>query len=111
MADGCCGGGCKGAKVTIKDRNGNPVAQFSGNPEVSVGIQAQDEGAPIPFSCGVGACRTCVGKVTKGMEYLNKEAVGPQHIPTEDDEVLTCVCAVREDVPDGAEIEIEAQNL
>jgi len=71
----------------------------------------QDAGAPVPVSCGVGACRTCVCKIKKGAEYINREAVGPQHIDTEEDEVLTCVAGLADNIPDDAEIELEAENL
>ena len=99
------------AKIIIKDNSGQTSAGFDSNSEESVGVQAQDSGAPIPFSCGVGACRTCVGRVEKGAEFLNPEAVGPQHIPTEDDEVLTCICGVKPDAPADAEIEIQCENI
>ncbi|MCF7917811.1 (2Fe-2S)-binding protein [Candidatus Gracilibacteria bacterium] len=99
------------AKVTIRDNDGKQVAQFEANEDESLGTQAQDAGAPIPFSCGVGACRTCVARVNKGKEYLDEEAVGPKHITTEDNEVLTCICGLRKDVPKDAEIDIEVENL
>ncbi|MCF7812379.1 (2Fe-2S)-binding protein [Candidatus Gracilibacteria bacterium] len=99
------------AKVTVRDNSGKEVVTFDAEKDESLGTQAQDNGAPIPFSCGVGACRTCVAKVKKGKEYLDEEAVGPKHITTEDDEILTCICGLREDAPDDAEIDIEAENL
>ncbi len=98
-------------KVTIADNSGKPVTDFDANADESIATQAQEQGAPIPVSCGVGACRTCVGKVKKGKEFLNEEAVGPKHISTEEDEVLTCICGVKSDVPADAEIEIECENL
>ena len=99
------------AKVTVKGESGKEVASFQANTDESIGVQAQENGAPIPFSCGVGACRTCVAKVHKGKEFLDEEAVGPKHIMTEDDEILTCICGVRKNADDNAEIEIEAENL
>lgn len=99
------------AKVVIKDNSGNIVAEFNANAEESLGTQAQDAGAAIPFSCGVGACRTCVGMVTKGNEYVNPEAVGPQHISVEEGEVLTCVAGCKSDAPEDAVIEMECENL
>ncbi len=99
------------ATITIKDNSGNTSAQFTANSDESIGTQAQDAGAPIPFSCGVGACRTCVGKVGKGMEYIDQEAVGPKHIQTEDDEILTCIAGCKKDIPADAAIEIECENL
>ncbi len=99
------------AKIIIKDNSGNQVTEFKDNGEDSIGVQAQDSGADIPFSCGVGACRTCVGKCTSGKEHINPEAIGPQHIDVEDDEILTCIAGIKEDAPDDAKIEIECENL
>ena len=98
-------------KVTITNSQGDTQGTFTADPTQSVGTHAQDEGIAIPFSCGVGACRTCVGTVCKGMEHLDQEAVGPKHIETEDNEILTCICGVKPDAPDGVEIEIQAENL
>ena len=99
------------AKVTVNDSTGNKVTDFDATTDESIGTQAQDKGAPIPFSCGVGACRACVCKVKKGKEYIDEEAVGPKHIQTEDDEVLTCIAGVKSDAPENAEIEIDVENL
>ena len=99
------------AKIIIKDENGVIVASFDDNQEESIGIQAQDEGAPIPFSCGSGACRTCVGKVCKGKEHINEEFIGQKYIMTEDDEILTCISGIKEDAPADAEIEIECEQI
>lgn len=98
-------------KVTIKNSQGDDQASFAGDPSQSVGTQAQDEGAAIPFSCGVGACRTCVCTVNKGMQHIDQEAVGPKHIETEDNEILSCIAGVKPDAPDDAEIELQAENL
>lgn len=98
-------------KVTVTDPAGNTAAEFDGNSEEALGTQAQDAGAPIPFSCGVGACRTCLCKVSKGLEHIDQEAVGPKHIMTDSDEILTCIAGIKEDAPADAEIEMQAENL
>jgi ferredoxin len=99
------------AKITIKNNEGKKVADFTATADESIANQAMDAGADIPVSCGVGACRTCVGKVTKGAEFIDKEKIGPSHVPIEDDEVLTCIAGCKDDAPEGAEIEIECENL
>ncbi len=99
------------AKITVSDNAGKKVTDFNSNSDESIGTQAQEHGAPIPFSCGVGACRACVCKVKKGKEHIDEEAIGPKHIQTEDDEVLTCIGAVKKDAPENAEIELEVENL
>ena len=98
-------------KVTVKNSSGDTAATFETNPDKSIGVQAQENGAPIPFSCGVGACRTCLAVVQKGKEYLNEEAVGPKYITTEENEILTCICGVKADAPKDAEIEIKCDNI
>ena len=99
------------AKVTVKDLGGNVMAELTANSEESLGTQAQEAGAPIPFSCGVGACRTCVCKVEKGLEHIDREAVGSMHIMVEDDENLTCVSGIKPGTPADAEIVVMAENL
>ena len=99
------------AKITIKDSSGKDIAKFDSNTDESLGTQAQEHGAPIPFSCGVGACRTCVCRVKKGKEFIDEEAVGPKHITTEEDEILSCIAGVKENAPKNAEIEMEPENL
>lgn len=99
------------ATIVVFDNAGNEVSRFKAEAEESIGTQAQDNGAPVPFSCGVGACRTCVGVVTQGMEHVEREAVSPQHITTEDDEVLTCIAGIKSDAPDDAEVHVQMENL
>lgn len=98
-------------KVIVQDNKGNTLVEFEANAEESLCTQAQDAGAPIPMSCGVGACRTCVATVTKGKEHLVPDAVGPAMIDVEDDEVLTCICGVDMPSTPGAEICIRCEHL
>ena len=97
--------------INIKDSAGVTTAQFTGSSDESIATQAHDNGAAVPLSCGVGACRTCVATVEEGMEFLDTEAVGPIQIPLEENEVLTCVCAPKADAPAGAKISMCCQNL
>ncbi len=102
----------KPTKVIVKDRQGNVLAEFEPNAEESLATQCQDAGAPVPISCGVGACRTCVATCDQGLDLLDPEAVGPKMIDTEDNEILTCICGIKEDiVRPGAEICITCENL
>lgn len=99
------------AKVTVKDSSGNIVAQFEANSDESLGTQAQEAGAPVPFSCGVGACRTCVCQVEKGLEHIDREAVGPMHIMVEDNETLSCIGGIKVDAAEDAEVVMVVENL
>ena len=99
------------ADIKITDSSGNTSAQFVGNDEESIATQGHDHGAAIPLSCGVGACRTCVATVETGMEHLDTEAVGPAQVPLEENEVLTCICALKKDAPSNAKVSMCCQNL
>ncbi|MCF7846989.1 MAG: 2Fe-2S iron-sulfur cluster binding domain-containing protein [Candidatus Gracilibacteria bacterium] len=98
-------------KVTFKDNSGNPITTIDANNDEPLSTQGQAAGAAVPVACGVGACRMCVGKCTRGAEHLDQNAHGEKHISTEEDEFLTCICGVKEDAPDDAEVEIELENL
>ena len=101
------------AKIIVKDSSGQVAGEFTGLTDESVGMTAQEEGMDIPFSCGVGACRTCLCTVEKGYEYIDPEAVGPNQIDIdpEEREILSCMAAMRADAPEDAEIIMQAENL
>lgn len=100
-------------KVTITDDTGQTQGSFQGQTDESIGITAQDEGVDIPISCGVGACRSCLCRVKQGYEYIDPEAVGPAQIDIdpEEQEILSCIAALKENTPEDAEIILEAENL
>jgi len=99
------------AKITIKNNEGNLIGTFIADNSESIGHQAQNNDIMIPIACGAGACRICIGIVTKGLEYLDPEAFGSKHIETEKNEVLTCICGLIDGCPNDAEIEIQCENL
>ncbi|PID70359.1 hypothetical protein CSB37_03165 [bacterium DOLZORAL124_38_8] len=98
-------------QIQINDANGNQVSTFKNQGNDPIAIQANDNGAPIPMCCGMGACRSCVAIVEAGLEHLDKEADGPAQMPLDENEVLTCICGVKKDTPQDAEISINCQNL
>lgn len=100
-------------KITIKDSTGEVAGSFTGLSDESVGMTAQEEGIDIPFSCGVGACRTCLCTVEQGYEYIDPEAIGPAQIDIDPEayEILSCLAAMREDTPDDVEIIMTSDNL
>ncbi len=99
------------AQVKVTDHAGEMAGEFASNAEESVGVQAQDAGVPVMFGCGSGACGTCRATVTKGMEHLDAEAIDEAQIETAENEVLTCLCAVKPEAPADAEIELALENL
>lgn len=100
-------------KVTVKDHQDQVAGTFTGLTDESVGMTAQEEGIDIPFSCGVGACRTCLCTVEKGYEHIDPEAIGPNQIDIDPEafEILTCMAALKEGTPEDAEIVMQSDNL
>ena len=96
------------AKITVKDHNGEILSSFDSVVGESIASQSQEAGAPVPVSCGVGACRACVCKVEQGAEWID---YGDAMIDLEDDECLTCIATVKADTPAEAVIVLVAENL
>ena len=70
----------------------------------------QESGIDQPSSCMSGACGTCRTKVISGREHLQEDAFGMQLFPVEEDEILTCVCGIRQESVDdkNAVVELKA---
>jgi ferredoxin len=71
--------------------------------------QLEASGVDQPSSCMSGACGTCRTKVLSGREHLDEEKFSMALYPVEDDEVLTCVCGIKDESveDDGAVVVLE----
>lgn len=94
----------------IKVTTNGDEKQFQSTSDESLATQMQDQDIPVLIGCGVGACSMCKCRVKKGMEHIDPEANGPAQFPIDEDEILTCISAVREETPEDAEIELEIEN-
>lgn len=66
-----------------------------------------DNGVQVFFGCMGGSCSACKCRITKGLDKIDKEAVGPQrYLDVKENEILSCITKVKENV-DGETIEIE----
>ena len=66
-----------------------------------------DNGVQVFFGCMGGSCSACKCRITKGMEKIDKEAMGPQRYKdVKENEILSCIAKVKDDV-DGETIELE----
>ncbi len=99
------------AKVIIKDNSGDELTNFAGNSDDPISTQAQENDAEVPVACGVGVCGSCRGKCTKGREFIDETAFGDPQVDLAEDEILTCLCAIKKDAPAEAEVEIELESL
>lgn len=59
---------------------------------------AEDAGVSIPSSCRSGACFVCAARVKEGMEFLDIGKFWLPLVDIDEDQVLTCVCGIKDDV-------------
>ncbi|MCX8205861.1 MAG: (2Fe-2S)-binding protein [Candidatus Micrarchaeota archaeon] len=61
----------------------------------------EEQGANVHFACSDGRCGTCLVRIIKGMEFLNKrtpnEARTLEMLGTEDDKRLACQVVIEKD--------------
>lgn len=96
------------AKLTYKDEHGN-TREIPIDPDKSILEMLEAQGIDYPFSCMAGACSSCKITVHKGKEKLELDKFGTPLMPVEDNEFLTCICGISDEViadPD-AEIDLE----
>jgi ferredoxin len=96
------------AKIKYKDEDGK-VTEVKCDSGKSLLEMLEEEGIDYPFSCMAGACSSCKIVVHKGKDKLKLDSFGTPMMPVEDDEVLSCVCGVTEEVAadDSVEIDLE----
>ncbi len=95
------------AKVTIIDSDEDELFEGQLDSDDNFVDACAEEDADIPFSCHAGACMSCAGRVTKGMEHIDQQKSGEKYIETDEDVVLTCIAGLKDGTPEDAEVEIE----
>ena len=94
-------------KLKVYDKKGNFEQEIELGGKRSLLDDMLDNGINVFFGCMGGSCSACKCKVTKGIEHIDKEALGPQvYTDVADDEVLSCIARAKEGV-DEEEIELE----
>ena len=83
--------------VTVQDHDGSVLGEFLADRHQSLLESAEAAGIDIGYSCRSGACYACACKVTKGIEWLDIGQFGVPLVDLEEDDVLTCVCGVRDE--------------
>lgn len=94
-------------KLKIHDKHGNFEKEISLTGKRSLLDEMLNEGIQIFFGCMGGSCSACKCRVIKGLENIDKEAVGEQRFTgVKEDEILTCIAKVKKNVKNET-IEIE----
>ena len=97
------------AKMTYKDEDGK-TQEIPIDTSKSVLEMLEDQGIDYPFSCMAGACNTCVIKIHKGKDKMALDKFGTPLMPVEEDEMLSCVCGISDDVASDDSVEIELEK-
>lgn len=69
-----------------------------------------DNDVEIFFGCMGGSCSACVCELMKGEENIDREGIHPQvYRGIAEDEFLTCIATIKENLPESAEIELRTK--
>lgn len=96
------------AKCTYKDENGD-VQEIAIDTSKSILEMLEEAGIDYPFSCMAGACSSCIIKVHNGKDKVSLDKFGTPLMPVEDNEFLSCIAGVSDEVAadDNVVIELE----
>ena len=94
-------------KVTIQWSDWIEIGSFAAKKGETIMALAQANNVEIPFSCGAGACWLCLCYIVRWWEYINKEYTTPSFMQLDEDQVLTCIAAVKDECFDGENANIE----
>ena len=97
------------AKCTYKDENGE-VQEISIDTSKSILEMLEEAGIDYPFSCMAGACSSCKITIHKGKEKIQLDKFGTPLMPVEDNEFLTCIAGLSDDVAADESVEIELEK-
>ena len=94
-------------KITVQWSDWTEIGSFMAKKWETIMALAQANNVEIPFSCGAGACGLCLCYIVQWWEYINKEYTTPSFMQLDEDQVLTCIAAVKNECFDDENANIE----
>lgn len=94
-------------KITVQWSDWTEIGSFIAKKWETIMALAQANNVEIPFSCGAGACGLCLCYIVQWWEYINKEYTTPSFMQLDEDQVLTCIAAVKDECFEGENKNIE----
>jgi len=94
-------------KITVQWNDWTEIGSFAAKKWETIMALAQANNVEIPFSCGAGACGLCLCYIVQWWEYINKEYTTPSFMQLDEDQVLTCIAAVKDECFDDENANIE----
>jgi len=94
-------------KITVQWSDWTEIGSFIAKKWETIMALAQANNVEIPFSCGAGACGLCLCYIVQWWEYINKEYTTPSFMQLDEDQVLTCIAAIKDECFEGENGNIE----
>lgn len=94
-------------KITVQWSDWTEIGSFTAKKWETIMASAHANNVEIPFSCGAGACGLCLCYIVQWWEYINKEYTTPSFMQLDEDQVLTCIAAVKDECFDNVNANIE----
>ena len=99
--------GAPSIKITVQATDWTVLGTFEAKKWETIMSTAQANNVEIPFSCGAGACGLCLCYIIQWGEYINKAYTNPSFMELDEDQVLTCIAAVKDECFDDENANIE----
>ena len=94
-------------KITVRWNDWTVLGSFDAKKWGTIMALAQANSVEIPFSCGAWACGLCLCYIVQWWEYINKAYTTPSFMELDEDQVLTCIAAVKDECFDDENTNIE----
>ena len=94
-------------KITVQWSDWTEIGSFAAKKWETIMALAQANSVEIPFSCWAWACGLCLCYIIKGWEYINKAYTTPSFMELDEDQVLTCIAAVKDECFDDENTNVE----
>lgn len=79
----------------------NEVGSFNAEKWKTITTLATENNVEIPMSCWAWACGLCLCEIIEWWEYINKAYTTPWFMVLEDNQVLTCIAAIKDECFDN----------
>ena len=94
-------------KITVQSKDWTELWTFAAEKWKVFTTLATENWVEIPMSCGSWACGMCLCEILEWVEYINKAYSMPGFMELEENQVLTCIAAVKDEYfDDSTEAEI-----
>ena len=99
--------GTQSIRITVQATDWSDLGSFEAKKWETIMALAQANSVEIPFSCGAWACGLCLCYIVKWWEFINKSYTTPSFMELDEDQVLTCIAAVKDECFDDENANIE----